>query len=170
MPFGPEERGALLRERAAEFVEVAMAGITREYPVMPIFIATGPGPYATHRELHPAFYGCFDWHSCVEMHWVLARLIKLFPDRIDSERARAALKRSLTTENLSAELAFFQQPHHRGIERPYGWGWLFTLQHELATWDDPDTRQFASALKPLADHLMEQLLLSLPKPTYPRSV
>jgi hypothetical protein len=167
MAFGPEERLAILRKRAAEYVDVSLTNIVREYPVMPIFIATGPGPYPTHRETHPAFFGCFDWHSCVELHWVTVRLLKLFPGQVPGERARATLSELLTPENLTAEVRFFSNPSQRSIERPYGWGWLLTLQHELATWDDPDGRRWADAVAPLADLLGENLIGWLPKLTYP---
>ena len=79
MLFGREERLAILRERAEEYLAVALTNIVREYPVMPIFIANGPGPYPTHREAHPAFFGCFDWHSCVELNWVAVALLNHFP-------------------------------------------------------------------------------------------
>jgi hypothetical protein len=167
MTFGSEERLNILREQAAEYIDVSLANITREYPVMPIFIATGPGPYPTHRETHPAFYGCFDWHSCVELHWVTIRLLKLFPDQVAGDRARSTLSELLTSENIAAEVRFFSHPSQRSIERPYGWGWLLTLQHELVTWDDRDGKRWSDAVAPLADLLVETLIGWLPKLTYP---
>ena len=74
MSLDEQRRTSMLRERAAGYVPVALENITREYPNMPYFIATGSGPYPSHREFHPAFYGSFDWHSCVEMHWTVVRL------------------------------------------------------------------------------------------------
>ncbi len=168
MPFDQSRRAAILRERAADWARVALASIAREYPHMPYFVATGPGDYRTHRELHPAFYGCFDWHSCVEMHWVVVRLLRRCPDVVPAGEARAALDATLTAEHLAAEVAFFANPHHRSLERPYGWGWLLTLGHELATWDDPDGRRWAGAVAPLADLLAARLAAWLPKLTYPQ--
>ena len=167
MAFGPEQRLAILRDRAADYVNVALTNIVREFPVNPLFIATGPGPYLTHREMHPAFYGCIDWHSCVEMHWVTVRLLKLFPDEAPASKARATLSELLTPDNIAAEIRFFSDPNHRTIELPYGWGWLFTLQHELETWDDPDGRNWAATIQPLPQHLIETMLGWLPKLTYP---
>jgi len=167
MAFGPEQRLAILRDRAADYVNVALTNIVREFPVNPLFIATGPGPYPTPREMPPAFYGCFDWHSCVELHWVIVRLLKLFPDDVPAEKARATLSELLTSENIAAEIRFFSDPNHRTIELPYGWGWLFMLQHELETWDDPDGRQWAATIQPLAQQLTETMLEWLPKLTYP---
>lgn len=168
-----EQRTGMLRERAADYVRVALDGITREYPNMPYFVATGPGPYPTHREFHPSFYGCFDWHSCVEMHWVVVRLLRRFPDAVPqalADEARATLDGLLTKENIATEVAFFEDPSHRTLERPYGWGWLLTLHHELATWDDQDGRRWRKALEPLADLLAANLTGWLPKLTYPQRV
>jgi hypothetical protein len=168
MPFDQPQRTSILRERADAYVRVALAGITREYPHMPYFVATESADYRTHRERHPAFYGCFDWHSCVEMHWAVVRLLRLFPDAVPAAEARATLDGLLTEENLAVEAAFFARPEHRSLERPYGWGWLLTLQHELATWDDPDARRWAAAVAPLAAVLTGRLLEWLPKLTYPQ--
>ena len=168
MVFTQERRTSLLRDRAAAYVDVALDGITREYPTMPYFIATGPGPYPTHREFHPAFYGCFDWHSCVEMHWVVTRLLRRFPDVVPQDRARATLNQLLTDENIRAEVAFFRDPNHRTLERPYGWGWFLTLYAELSTWDDPDARRWTASLAPLADLLAANLVTWLPLLTYPQ--
>jgi len=165
--FGQAERLAILREQAPDYLAVSLINIVREYPVMPIFIATGPAPYATHREAHPAFFGCFDWHSCVELHWVIVRLLKLFPDLANAAEARAALGELLTADNIATEVEYFADPNHCSIERPYGWGWLLTLQNELATWDDLDGRRWANALEPLAHHLMEGMLIWIPKLIYP---
>ena len=167
MTRGRNDRFDMLRERADDYLAVSLRNIVREYPVFPIFIASGPGPYPTHREAHPAFFGCFDWHSCVELHWVIVRLLKLFPDLPGAAEARATLGELLTASNIATEFAFFADPNHRSIERPYGWGWLLTLQHELATWDDSDGRRWANAVEPLARHFGESLLEWIPRLTYP---
>jgi hypothetical protein len=168
MSFERVDRHALLRERAAEYVRTALESATREYPVYSIFVAVDDGPYPTHRQAHPAFYGSFDWHSCVEMHWVAVKLLRMFPDETPGEWARSILNDLLTPEKLSKELAFFHEPQHRSWERPYGWGWLLTLAYELATWDDEDGRRWWAALEPLALHLEASLVEWLPKLTYPQ--
>ena len=137
MTFDTATRHGILHKSASEYLAVSLTNIVREYPVLPVFVASGPGSYLTHRETHPAFFGCFDWHSCVELHWVAVRLLKLFPD-LDSGPARETLSGLLTPTNIATEVRFFTDPNHRSVERPYGWGWLFTLQHELDSWDDPD--------------------------------
>jgi hypothetical protein len=168
MPFDKERRQAVLRKRAADYVQVAVENITSEYPVMPYFIATGPGPYPSHRELHPAFYGSFDWHSCVEMHWVIVRLLRLYPDDVPADTVRATLNELLTPENIATEIDFFTNPNHRTLERPYGWGWFLTLAHELETWQDADGQRWAKALRPLAEVLGGNLVKWLPVLTYPQ--
>jgi hypothetical protein len=170
MAFERSDRLARLQGLAAEYVETAMRCATRQYPVMPYFVETGPGAVPSHRDLHPAFYGSFDWHSCVEMHWVAARLLRLFPAKTAGTSARATMNGLLTPENLAKELAFFQSPQHGSVERPYGWGWLLTLQHELLTWDDPDAKRWAAAIQPLADHFANNMTAWYPKSTYPQRI
>lgn len=168
MPFDRDHRQTLLRSRAAAYVAVAVANATREFPHMPYFVATAPGPHPSHREFHPAFYGSFDWHSCVEMHWTIVRLLRLFPGETGGEGARATLDGLLTPEHIAIEMRFFDDPDHRSLERPYGWGWLLKLAAELAAWDDPDGRRWSAAVGPLADLLVAKFLAWLPLMTYPQ--
>jgi hypothetical protein len=169
--FDRETRLALLRERAADYVDIALRNIQREFPHMPHYIATGPGPYPSHRELHPTFFGCFDWHSCVEMYWVAIRLMRLFPDAVNDRNARDTISSLLTPEHIATEVAFFTNPHHGSLERPYGWGWLLTLADELERWEsDPDAEGWAATLRPLADELAGKLIAWLPRLTYPQRI
>ncbi len=150
---------------ADAYATVALSNIRREYPNVAILDVSGPGQYREPRERHPAFYGSFDWHSGVEMHWVLVRLLRLVPESVDGAAIRAALGDHLTAENLRAELAFCVE--HPGFERPYGWAWLLMLAADLETWDDPDGQRWADAVRPLADLFAERLVAWLPKLTYP---
>jgi len=168
MAFDARRRREILNAEAARYLAVAIANVTREYPNMSPFVALGPGPVPAHRDSHPAFYGSFDWHSCVEMVWVAVRLLRRFPDIAAGPDARRVLDALLTPENLAVEVAFFTAPEHRTIERPYGWGWLLTLAHEVATWDDPDARRWKGALRPLADHFAARLVGWVPRLTYPQ--
>jgi hypothetical protein len=161
---------AILRDRAVQYLDVALANITREYPHMPYFIANGPADYRTHRELHPVYYGCFDWHSCVEMHWAIIRLLRRFPELPRAVEARATLNELLIPAHIEAEAAFFAKPEHGSLERPYGWGWLLMLQQEVATWEDDDGRRWAAAMEPLSGVLRQRLIDWLPKLTYPQRV
>lgn len=169
MAFDRETRLGLLREHAADYVNIAIRNILREFPHMPYFVANGPGPYPGHRELHPAFFGCFDWHSCVEMYWVTIRLMRMFPDAVNARDARDTISSLLIPEHIAKEIAFFTSPDHGSVERPYGWGWLLTLTDELERWrGDSDAERWAAALRPLVDVLASKLVAWLPKLTYPQ--
>ena len=147
---------------------VALANVEREYPHHEGILQTGPGAApGTPRSLHPSFYGSFDWHSCVEMHWLLVRLLRTAPDGLPEGEIRAALHRHLAAEPLRAEAAFFARPEQRANERPYGWGWLLMLHHEAATWPDADAERWAEHLGPLAGVFVRRLVEWLPQATYP---
>ena len=106
---------------------------------------------ATRRQassrLTPAFYGCYDWHSAVHGHWLLARLARTFPEAAFTPRARAALAKSLTPANITAEVAYLNAPGRVSFERPYGLAWLLQLSAELREWEDPQAREWAAALR-----------------------
>jgi hypothetical protein len=109
------------------------------------------------RELTPAFYGCYDWHSSVHGHWMLARLTRLFPDAPFAACARQALAKNLTAGNLEREAEYLQGAGRSSFERPYGLAWLLQLSAELTQWSDPDARNFAEWLRPLADVAVARL-------------
>jgi hypothetical protein len=163
----PNDRQDLLAGVAADYAGAAMRVIRREHPHLPMILAVEPGPYPQHRAQHPAFYGALDWHSAVLMHWVLVRLLRRCGDVIPADEVRSCLAEQLTVENLRVEAEFFGTSPARFRERPYGWGWLLTLAHELLTWDDPDGRAWAEAMQPLADVLSASLVDWLPQQTYP---
>jgi hypothetical protein len=163
----PEERRRRLEASAGEFARVALANVTREFPHHEPHLQLGPGSIPPPRELHPAFYGSFDWHSCVEMHWLLVRLLRLTPDLVPQAEIRAVLDRHLAAAPLAAEAAFFADAGHRTTERPYGWGWALTLAAEADAWPDPEAQRWSANLRPLADVLVERYLDWLPRATYP---
>jgi hypothetical protein len=156
-----------LGDRAEAYARVALANIEREFPHSESLHESEAGPVLRPRELHPAFYGSLDWHSCVEMHWVLVRLLHLVPDRVPAEEARAALDTHLSANALAAEARFFANPDNRSAERPYGWGWALRLAAELTASDDPRAGRWASNMQPLLDVIVEGLIEWLPKLTYP---
>lgn len=114
----------VLHELAPAFAATICDAVRREYPNAPRHVMIGPDDTPTPRAIHPAFYGCFDWHSAVEMHWAL---VLLLPDLDGAAHVRAerVLDEHLTEPNLAAEAAYLRQ--HPGFERPYGWGWLLAL-------------------------------------------
>ncbi len=158
----------LLLANAAAYVRVAMANIDREFPADIWHVAHAPDDLPHRpRERTPVFWGSFDWHSCVEMHWLLVRLLRLDPGAIPAQEARALLERQLQPGPLAAEAAFIAHPDNRNRERPYGWGWALALVHELERWDDPDARRWAAAAAPLAAAVAGNFLDWLPRATYP---
>jgi hypothetical protein len=104
------------------------------------------------------------------MYWVAARLMRMFPGLPNEPAARTTIDSLLTAENIRAEKDFFDNLHHAGFERPYGWGWLLMLWHELHLWDDPDATRWHSTLAPLANTLMDRFAAWLPKVTYPQRI
>ena len=128
---------------------------------------TGPTDFPRPRDRNPAFYGSFDWHSCVEMHWLLVRLLRTVPEAVPEATVRAALDRHLTVDALRGEAEFMSQRGNRAKQRPYGWSWGLTLAHELASWADPDAERWAAAIWPLADTLRDAYLDWLGQATYP---
>jgi hypothetical protein len=119
------------------------------------------------RTLHPAFYGCLDWHSSVHGHWMLARLLRLFPDLREAGQIRAALNQNLTAPHLRAEVVYLNQANRQSFERTYGWAWLLKLAEELRGWDDPDGKTWSASLQPLVDAIVERYKRFLPRQTYP---
>jgi hypothetical protein len=170
MPFDALTRTSLLREYATDYVNLAIRNIEREYPNNAWMIVEAPGPLPSHRDLHPAFFGSFDWHSRIEMFRVAVRLLRHFPDDVPQATARASISALLKPAHMATEIAFFEEPRHRTFERPYGWGWLFTLQAEMDDWDDPDGQVWAAALRPLSDTIARNMVAWLPLLTYPQRV
>jgi hypothetical protein len=166
-PAASFSHGADGRQRAAAFVELALKGIDREYPNKPGETLRSAQDVVSPRVMHPAFFGNFDWHSCVHGHWLIVRLLRLVPDLPNAAAARAALGKHLTADNLAVEAAYFQAPDNKSFERLYGWAWALRLTAELAAWDDPDGRKWAKNLQPLARQLVAQTKEFLPKLTYP---
>jgi Protein of unknown function (DUF2891) len=158
----------MLAERAEDLARVALANIEREFPHHEPLLRSTPGRLPRPRELHPSFYGSLDWHSCVEMHWLLARLLLTVPEHVPAAEIRKALDTHLSADALAAEAAFFAQPDQSAAERPYGWAWAFMLAAELLeARDDPDAARWAENLEPLVELLIGRLVAWLPKLTYP---
>ena len=157
----------MLRDGAAAYAGVALANIATEFPTMFFHVMTGPDDLPGRpREETPVFYGSFDWHSCVEMHWLLVRLLRVAGDVVPAGQIRALLDAQFTAAGLAAEAAAVTGRTGAG-QRPYGWGWALSLVEETAAWDDPDARRWSAAMAPLAAALTGRFLGWLPKATYP---
>ncbi|MBM4071586.1 MAG: DUF2891 domain-containing protein [Planctomycetes bacterium] len=157
----------LTRRQASAFARLALKGIQKEYPNKPGHVLNGAADAVGPRTLHPAFYGCFDWHSAVHGHWMLARLMRQFPDLPEKKQIRDVLAEHLTAKNLKAEADYFSRPNAQSFERTYGWAWLLKLAEELRAWDDADARQWSKNMQPLADVIVARYLAFLPRQTYP---
>lgn len=157
----------LTKAEASHFALLALKCVTREYPNKPDHTINDGNDVKGPRSLHPAFYGCFDWHSSVHGHWMLARLLRLFPDLPEGPRIRAALEANLSAENIKVEVAYLNQPNRQSFERTYGWAWLLKLAQALDGWTDADGRRWSENLQPLADALVTKYVSFLPKQTYP---
>jgi hypothetical protein len=157
----------LTSTQASHFARLALAGITREYPNAPGVVMNGPDDALTPRALHPAFYGCFDWHSSVHGHWMLVRLLRLFPGLPEAEQIRRDVGGNLSAENILVERAYLEQANRRSFERMYGWAWLLKLAEELESWYDPEGQAWRANLQPLEEVFVQRYLSFLPKQTYP---
>jgi hypothetical protein len=148
---------------ASHFARAALSHVRREYPHKLDHILDGDHDAAPPRVLHPLFHGSFDWHSCVHGHWLLARVLRLFPDLPEAPRIRELFDRHLTSANVAAEVAYLNRPSSRGFERPYGWAWLLMLAAELLRHD----AQWAATLEPLSAAFADRFKSFLPNCTYP---
>jgi hypothetical protein len=159
-----------LDEKSAErFARLALACVHKEYPNKLTHSLNSDADVAPPRKLTPAFYGCYDWHSSVHGHWLLARLARTFPDAKFAAEARAALQQSLSKENLQQEAAYMQAEGRTSFERPYGLAWLLQLAAELREWrtTDPMAAELAANLQPLEQAATERLQTWLPKLGHP---
>jgi Protein of unknown function (DUF2891) len=152
---------------AGRFAELVLECVHREYPNKISHVLRGDGDARPPRALTPAFYGCYDWHSSVHGHWLLARVARLFPAAPFAARARAALAQSLTPENVAGEVAYLHGEGRASFERPYGLGWLLALAAELRRLDDAEGRSWAAALAPLEAEAAARLRRWLPRLHYP---
>ena len=152
---------------AGRFAALALACVHREYPNKIAHVMQSDADALPPRELTPAFYGCYDWHSSVHAHWLLARLVRLHPDAPWTADARAALARSLTPENIAAEVRYMQGPGRASFERPYGLAWLLALAGELSMADAAAARALGSNLAPLEAESAARLAAWLPRLHYP---
>jgi len=154
-------------ESASHFARLALKCIKKEFPNKPEHVMTDPSEVRNPAAFHPAFYGCYDWHSSVHGHWMLVRILKTFPDLAEAAEIRGALDANLTAENIAVEVKYLELPGRKSFERTYGWAWLLKLVEELGGWEDEDGRRWWTNLQPLAEEIVKLYLDFLPKQTYP---
>jgi hypothetical protein len=149
---------------AARFAVTLLGHVTREFPNKPANTMAGPSDARTPRDLHPVFFGSFDWHSCVHSYWSLARLLRLFPAMAPAGEIRALFDAQLTPAKVAGEVATFQHEMAGGFERPYGWAWLLKLAVALGALPE---HRWRDALQPLVALIAGRLAAFLPLATYP---
>jgi hypothetical protein len=154
---------------ATTLARTALANVVTEYPYKLDQLLVGDQDLATPRALHPVFWGSYDWHSCVHMHWTLVRLLRRFPDHDLAGATRAHLQARFTPEAITGELDTLCLPHRQTFERPYGWGWLLKLAAELEALahEQGGTTAWRDALRPLAGEFADRFLAYLPRAEYP---
>lgn len=152
---------------AGRFAGLALKCLHDEYPNHISLTLDRDADALPPRQLTPAFYGCFDWHSDVHGHWLLVRLLRLMPNAPFGSQAREELARSFTAGNIAGEVAFLGHPGRASFERPYGLAWLLKLSAELREWNDPQGKQWSTVLQPLETEAASRLKSWLPKLSYP---
>jgi hypothetical protein len=157
----------LTRGQATAFARLALANVEREYPHKLDHVMAGPEDVAAPRALHPAFFGCFDWHSSVHAHWLLVRLLSTQEPLPEAAQIRATLDAHLAAAAIQAELAYLQRPASRAFERSYGWAWLLKLAAELAAAAAGEAPRWAGNLAPLTAAITARYLDWLRVATYP---
>jgi hypothetical protein len=149
--------------QAARFARLALDCVHKPYPNKIAHSLNSDADVKAPRELTPAFYGCYDWHSSVHGHWLLVRLMRLFPGAPFAAEARAAVAQSLTAANIAQEVKYLETEGRTSFERPYGLAWLLQLAAELHEFDDPDARRWSAALHPLESAVTARIASWMPK-------
>ena len=152
---------------AAYLYHFAYECIDKEYPNK-LGQVLGDSTYLkTPSNLHPAFYGCFDWHSSVHGHWTLLNIVKQLPEFEYNNEILLKLKKNITKENIEKEVAYFDDVHNKNFERTYGWAWLLKIAETLKDWNSEEANKLYENLKPLVDLIEEKYIEFLPKLNYP---
>ncbi len=165
----PKELAApkLTLEEANRLAQLPLRCLDLEYPNKLGQVLNDSSDLLAPSTLHPAFHGCFDWHSAVHGHWSLVRLLKVFPNLTEAVAIREKLDARLTAANIQEEVAYFSRKHNEHYERTYGWAWLLKLAEELHDWDDPQGKVWKANLQPLTDLIVAKYIDFLPKLRYP---
>ncbi|MCB4797308.1 DUF2891 domain-containing protein [Neotamlana laminarinivorans] len=157
-------------EQANKLAELPLHCLNTEYPNRLSQTLGSDQDLKSPSTLHPAFYGCYDWHSSVHGHWSLISLLKYFPEIDKAEEIKESLLNNISEENIKQEIEYFKGEHNKNYERTYGWAWLLKMAEELHTWNTPLARTLEANLQPLVDLLCEKYIEYLPKLNYPLRV
>jgi len=157
----------LTLDQANHLALLPLKCLQQEYPNKLSQMLIDSSEIKAPKELHPTFYGCFDWHSSVHGHWSLVYLLKKFPNLEKRDEIIQKLKINLSKQNIQSEIDYLNKKHEKSFERTYGWNWLLKLQLELETFNDPFAKELAQNLKPLSNLIIERYIEFLPKLLYP---
>ena len=161
------ERPTLDLDEANRLAQLPLYCMDTEYPNKLNQTIGGDEDLQSPKALHPAFYGCFDWHSAVHGHWSLVSLLKQFPDLDKKELIIDKLRTTMSKDHILKEVKYFEGKHNATYERTYGWAWLLKLAEELHTWNNPLARELEDNLRPLTELLVQKYIEFLPKLNYP---
>lgn len=160
----PESRDGVVTDR---FARMALQCVHKEYPNKISHVMNSDADAATPRQLHPAFYGCFDWHSSVHGHWLLARILNTDPETPYREAIVAALGHSFIPDNIAGEIAYFKGADRASFERPYGTAWFLQMMTELRGSDLPEATIWVATLEPLETLIIGETSTWLTRLAYP---
>jgi hypothetical protein len=152
---------------AERFARLALQCVDREFPNKPEHVLDGASDIRAPKDFHPAFFGCYDWHSSVHGHWMLARLLRLHPEMPSADQIRAVLDAHFSEAAIQTETRYLDLKSARSFERPYGWAWTLRLAAELEAWDDPRARAWRGRIKPLETAIVVRFHDYLPRLTHP---
>lgn len=157
----------LNRGIAEKFAGLALAHVSREYPNIMQHVLVSDADAVTPRQAHPIFFGSYDWHSCVHGYWLMARLLRRYPDFAPAAEIGALFDERIIAANVAGELAYISTPHSRTFERPYGWAWLLALQAEFDQHRSGAGQRAVATLRPLAEAFAKRFSAFLPLADYP---
>ena len=160
----------LTLDRANGLAKLPLKCLQQEYPNKLGQMLIDSTEIASPKTLHPAFYGCFDWHSSVHGHWSLVYLLNHFPDLNNRQEIINKLKVNLSKQNIQQEVAYMTKAHEKSFERTYGWAWVLKLQLELENSKEPIATDLATNLQPLTTLVIQRYIEFLPKLNYPLRV
>lgn len=158
---------SLTKEGASHFASLPLKCMQQPFPYKTGIVFSDSSLVTAPKGYHPAFYGCYDWHSSVHGHWMLVRLLKMYPDMPEAALIRKKLAENLTADNIREEMKIYRNKENKGFERIYGWSWLLQLETELLTWKDPLGQELAKNVAPLATLFSRSYIDFLQKLAYP---
>lgn len=157
----------MTNELAHGIARLVLAGVNREYPNQPGHVLMSPADARLPRTLHPAFFGCYDWHSAVHSHWTMLKLLEQETTGQDRPEMLDAMAAHLSADAIQAEIAYFREPGRAAFERPYGWAWVWKLSADLARSPLLEARTWHANIRPLADLLADRFSDWLARQHYP---